>query len=153
MQWLTKNKKKLIFQPGHDLKKYQGKKRLKLAFFIIVVFLLLFFLSQVKKIFNLSLSVNLKKEPKNIVKPINDSLLESKIKEELVRFNLKIKSLVIVNEEDSEIVLDNNIRVLLNNQENLKYQLTSLQLILDRFRIEGRLLKKIDLRFKNPVIE
>ena len=51
-----------------------------------------------------------------------------------------------------EVWLDKDLLVLFNSEKNIDLQLDSLQLILSRSKIEGKTIKKIDLRFDKPVI-
>ncbi len=77
--------------------------------------------------------------------------IEEEIVKELKRREIKaeiteIKSDVII------LKLENNIEIILGKDKNPAEQIEALQLILDKNKIEERRIKKIDLRFKNPVI-
>ena len=52
-----------------------------------------------------------------------------------------------------EVRLKNSTLILFNLNKDTEEQLDSLQLILSRSKIEGKQIKKIDLRFDKPVIE
>ena len=58
----------------------------------------------------------------------------------------------IISLREIEIWLENEILVLFNGQKDIGVQLDSLQFIYSRSKIEGKQIKKIDLRFDKPVI-
>jgi len=71
--------------------------------------------------------------------------------------NLKLhvidfKIIRIISLREIEIWLEGQTLVLFNGEKDLESQLDSLQLILSRSKIEGKSIKKIDLRFSKPVI-
>lgn len=51
-----------------------------------------------------------------------------------------------------EIKLKDNLEIIFSLQKETQIQLDSLQLIFSRAKIEGRKIKKIDLRFDKPVV-
>jgi hypothetical protein len=53
-------------------------------------------------------------------------------------------------EDYFEVTLTNGITVLLAKEDDLEGRVSSLQLLLERIKIEGRHIKTIDLRFKKP---
>lgn len=57
--------------------------------------------------------------------------------------------------KEKEIIarLENGVYLVLPKSDGLVDLFTSLNLILNKYSIEGRYLKKVDLRFKNPVVE
>lgn len=52
-----------------------------------------------------------------------------------------------------EASLSSGVKVIFSLDKDIISEVTSLQLILSRFRIEGRKVNRIDLRFKNAVVE
>ena len=58
----------------------------------------------------------------------------------------------LISPREIEVWLDNHLLVLFNLENDVDFQLDSLQLILSRAKIEGKTVKKIDLRFDKPVI-
>ncbi|MBM3205281.1 cell division protein FtsQ [Candidatus Shapirobacteria bacterium] len=62
------------------------------------------------------------------------------------------KVIRLVSLREIEVWLNGETIVLLNGEKDLSSQLDSLQLILSRSKIEGKQIKKIDLRFDKPVI-
>ena len=123
------------------------KKRLKLGKILVLIFLAIGLISFLKGI-NFSLDFSLKSE-KHIVKPIPDYLIGESEK----KLNLKPEKILFLGKKDIEILLPYNLQVFITREKDFKSQLTYLQLIINRFKIEGRGVKKIDLRFKNPIIE
>lgn len=72
----------------------------------------------------------------------------SGLKINLVEFNV----VHLISSQEIEVWLKNEILVLFNGEKEIKSQLDSLQLIFSRAKIEGKEIKKIDLRFNKPVI-
>lgn len=153
--------KDILFYQQVDLaKKDKIKKRVKLATFLTFLFLLVITFSILGgKNFKRTLFKN--KEAKEIIKPVPDYLLEKnfktgelekKIKAVLDKLGLKIKKIEQKNETEVEIYTEDMV-ILINQEKELEQQLASLQVLLERFKIEGRRIKKIDLRFKSPVVE
>lgn len=85
-----------------------------------------------------------------------------KVKEEVIqainfltslRFNLFEPKLArIISPQALEVWLKENVVVLFSLKKEAKVQLDSLQLILSRAKIEGKNIRKIDLRFDKPVV-
>jgi len=65
---------------------------------------------------------------------------------------IESKIIRLISPREIEIWLENNLLVLFNLENDVDSQLDSLQLILSRAKIEGKTVKKIDLRFDKPVI-
>lgn len=68
----------------------------------------------------------------------------------------RLPALVVLSvDKEKEILakLDNGSYLILPAQGELTDLLTSINLIINKYYLEGRKLKKIDLRFKNPVVE
>ncbi len=65
---------------------------------------------------------------------------------------IESKVIRLISPREIEVWLDNNLLVLFNLENDVDFQLDSLQLILSRAKIEGKTVKKIDLRFDKPVI-
>jgi len=62
------------------------------------------------------------------------------------------KTLRLVSPREIEVWLTDETLILFNSEKDMENQLDSLQLILSRAKIEGKTIKKIDLRFDKPVI-
>lgn len=72
---------------------------------------------------------------------------------QLANEQINISYLNYLDNETVEASLSSGVKVIFSLKDNPIDLVTSLQLILSRFRIEGRKVNKIDLRFKNPVVE
>lgn len=72
---------------------------------------------------------------------------------QLAKEQINISYLNYLDNETVEASLSSGVKVIFSLKNNPIDLVTSLQLILSRFRIEGRKVNKIDLRFKNPVVE
>ncbi len=124
------------------------KKRLKIAvffLFLLAVFLIISFLRN----FDWQ-SVNFFPDDK-FIRPLPSKLAEQELAEELNKTNIGVNSLSIINDDSLEASISGGISILLK-KENIAQQVSSLQLMLARFKIEGRIPKKIDLRFQKPVV-
>lgn len=58
----------------------------------------------------------------------------------------------VISLREIEIWLENEVLVLFNGEKDIDIQLDSLQFIYTRSKIEGKQIKKIDLRFDKPVV-
>ncbi len=58
----------------------------------------------------------------------------------------------ILSSRNIEVKLDKGLLVIFSSQKEMDFQLDSLQFIFSRAKIEGRKIKKIDLRFDKPVV-
>ena len=65
---------------------------------------------------------------------------------------LEPKVSLIINPREIEVWLTNETLVLFNSQKEIENQLDSLQFISSRSKMEGKQVKKIDLRFDKPII-
>ena len=89
---------------------------------------------------------------------IGDNFNESEIKKIIeILYGLKtnlIEASVfrLLSDQAVEVLLKNKTQVLFASQKEISFQLDSLQLIFNRAKIEGKEIKKIDLRFDKPVI-
>ncbi|MCX6726006.1 MAG: cell division protein FtsQ/DivIB [Candidatus Shapirobacteria bacterium] len=72
----------------------------------------------------------------------------SGLKINLIEFNI----VHLISSQEIEVWLKNKTLVLFNGEKEINFQLDSLQLIFSRAKIEGKEIKKIDLRFDKPVI-
>lgn len=70
-----------------------------------------------------------------------------------LRLNLLEPKLVrLLSGRSMEVWFKDNITSVFSGKKNLKNQLDSLQLIFSRAKIEGRKIKRVDLRFDKPVV-
>ncbi|MBI3385369.1 hypothetical protein HY030_04215 [Candidatus Gottesmanbacteria bacterium] len=72
---------------------------------------------------------------------------------QLAKEQIDISYLNYLDNDTVEASLTSGVKVIFSLKKEPISLVTSLQLILSRFRIEGRKVSKIDLRFKNPVVE
>lgn len=77
----------------------------------------------------------------------NISIIQSEFKK------MHVEYVSIAKSQDSyTITLKNKSKIILSAQKDIKSQLSSLQFILTRLTMEGRLFSQLDLRFDKPVI-
>lgn len=76
-------------------------------------------------------------------------VLEKLISLELYSWEPTIKP---ISSQEIEIDLKNGPQVIVSSQKDIRAQLDSLQLILLRAKIEGKKIKRVDLRFNKPVV-
>lgn len=76
----------------------------------------------------------------------------SLITESLTKQKKEVES-VTAEQASYKIVLKDGSEVILSSQKDLKSQLSSLQFILQRLTMEGKLFTQLDLRFDKPVIK
>ncbi|MCL5970790.1 MAG: FtsQ-type POTRA domain-containing protein [Patescibacteria group bacterium] len=68
------------------------------------------------------------------------------------RYNLRFVDIVPLDESTVEMSLDNGTRIVIGLNAKAEDIVSSLQMILKRFTIEGKTISKIDYRFEKPVI-
>lgn len=95
------------------------------------------------------LEMNLEKTAVGVKIKEESALMILSVLEELQKTETVEK--VIILEKKLEIILRNNLLIFLP-AENLLLKITSLQELLNRFRIEGKRPVSIDLRFEKPVV-
>lgn len=86
-----------------------------------------------------------------ILKPILGKPPEQELAEELKKAGFSPVTLFIKGENEIEASLSGGTKVLFKT-ERIPKQVSSLQLMLPRFKIEGRIPQKIDLRFEKPIV-
>ena len=91
----------------------------------------------------------LKKE--KIVSPVSPPTEEEKLEETLLMSGFKTWS-IKSSDESFEATLLGNLLVLFSKEKEYASQVASLQFILSRSKIEGKIPQKIDLRFDKPVL-
>lgn len=87
---------------------------------------------------------------KEMVKPVPVSSPEAFLKETFNKYGLAAKDLRMTGDE--AIASISGIPVYFGLKEDLEVQVVSLQFILRRAKIEGKLPKVVDLRFEKPVV-
>lgn len=93
-------------------------------------------------------------EKKEIVIPLSKNDPVDEIKAILQQKNIKFDGNII--SSDSAILVKlafpQNIEVWFDKHKDLLMQVSSLQIILNKFTIEGRIARKVDLRFSEPLV-
>jgi len=93
---------------------------------------------------------------RGLIKPTASSSLEDQLEKELKEFafkeGLSLKKKPKIEDESVTATFSSNLTCVFNLKKELTSQLASLQFILWRSKIEGKIPSKIDLRFDNPVI-
>lgn len=90
---------------------------------------------------------------KKIADPTLRNDLYTELVNQLAVNDIKVSYVNFIDNSSIEASLSSGITVLFSTNKDVKQEVASLQLILSRFRIEGRKVNKIDLRFKNAFIE
>lgn len=83
-------------------------------------------------------------------KPINDEQMES-IKKGTYKLHLSVDKITKSDGFYSVFLTDKSI-IIFSSKKDINSQLASLQLMLSRLTMEGKLFNKLDLRFDKPVI-
>lgn len=86
-----------------------------------------------------------------IIRPIVGKPPEQEVTEELRKAGFEVESLSIESADTIHVSLSGGTTVVFKTEEIIK-QVSSLQVLLSRFKIEGRIPQKIDLRFEKPVV-
>lgn len=129
---------------NHSIKRLSS-----LYLFCIIILLIVFFLSN---------SQNFSFFPKPIVSPLAFSNKSTKIVDrasiERLLSQKKIEYNTVVSATDSSyaVRLADGGEVIFSATKDIAIQISSLQLILSRFTIEGKRLSKLDFRYTNPII-
>ncbi len=125
-------------------KKEASKKRLGLILFflgLIVIVLCLFYLTF------------LEKKP-TYVSPLakDQSSFNSKLEKKLKEKNISYKSIETEKDLSFLVKLNDDQEVIIDPRKQIDQQLSSLQLILNQLKIEGKAFKRLDFRFSKPII-
>ncbi len=65
----------------------------------------------------------------------------------------QIRSIKHTGQGGIEVQTEENLTILFSREKNLESQIRSLQMIVKKYRIEGKQLKSVDLRYDQPVIK
>lgn len=131
------------------VKVQKSRKRIKIAILFVLVILFvstLGFLVRTHRQYGLIFF-----QQEKITTPLVGKIPEQELAEELKKADFRVISLSIIGEKVIEASISGGIKIIFKTEE-IEKQISSLQLILPRFKIEGRIPKKIDLRFEKPII-
>lgn len=124
------------------------RRKLFLPLFIIFLILLGLGVNQLRQLnFDLSL---LWSGREKIASPLPPLSQEGKLEEILNKYGLKSLDFKIDGQE--AVAKISEVQVFFNLEKEIESQVLSLQFILSRAKIEGRLPKVVDLRFDKPVV-
>ncbi|MBI2622003.1 MAG: hypothetical protein HYW63_05170 [Candidatus Levybacteria bacterium] len=134
--------------PQKTITKKQKKQKIRKQLFIglifiglIVIFFILFYLAFLQKTPEFFNPLSRNQTSTGFI--IRQTLMEKKI---------NYKSISTSKDLTYRIVLDNNSEVIIDPKKNVEEQLSSLQLILARLKIEGKMFKRLDFRYQKPII-
>jgi len=132
----------------------RSRKQLFIKVYILIGLVILgcvvgFFLSQKLFIKNSYLSPLSKQQEKNLSQSDTENI-------ELLTDGLKQQKIDVasIKQQDASyiITLKDGAIIIFSAQKNINSQISSLQVILSRLTMEGRLFRQLDLRFDKPVI-
>lgn len=125
------------------------RKRLKVAIILLFVLLFAAVLGVAK---NIDWSEITPFTPIKLIRPIPEKGIEAELKENLQKMDIEVFDGPKLLGKDLEASISGGIIVLFTTQKDFKDQIASLQLMIERFKIEGKLPKKVDLRFEKTVV-
>ena len=64
----------------------------------------------------------------------------------------RVRSVKYVDQKGIEVQAEENLTILFSQEKNLEAQIRSLQMIVKKYKIEGKELRRMDLRFDQPVV-
>jgi hypothetical protein len=93
-------------------------------------------------------------KPKPIISPLSKNQTTSLKQIEIMLQKYKIEYISISTQKDLNylVKLKNGAQIVLDPSKNIDQELSSLQLILSQLKIEGKTLKRLDFRYKKPII-
>ena len=65
----------------------------------------------------------------------------------------QVRSIKYIGQEGIEVQAEENLAILFSREKNLEAQARSLQMIVQKYKIEGKELKQVDLRYEQPVVK
>ncbi|MDP3998552.1 MAG: hypothetical protein Q8P89_02960 [bacterium] len=126
-----------------------GKKRIKTAFIFILFLLFLSAGGFLVRIYRQGDLFFFREE--KILSPVVGKTPERELAEELRKTDIRVIYLSINSTSSLEASLSGGIKVIFKTGD-FAQQVSSLQAMLARFKIEGRIPQKIDLRFEKPIV-
>ena len=65
----------------------------------------------------------------------------------------RVRSIKYVGQKGIEVQAEEALKILFSREKNLEAQIRSLQMIVKKYRIEGKDLKQVDLRYSQPIVK
>ena len=140
------------------LKKRKKTKR-KLILPVVLIFILLggilaFNLKNFNfRNFNFEFNWSWPSSTPNLIKPIPEENLETEIRKKLFPLRLDIEDLDLTDKRKLVATFSGNLTVIFSKEKDFDFQVTSLQFILWRAKIEGNKPFFVDLRFDKPIVK
>lgn len=142
------------------IREEKQKNRLKIALWLISLLGVILAAGMARKMISLNLphslgnlrDLKLSFWEKEIVSPLASPTAQDYLAKLLEEKQITLKIPLKTKKGMIEASLKNGPLVIFTSQKDLESQVTSLQIILERFKIEGRKVRKIDFRFDKPVI-
>jgi len=88
--------------------------------------------------------------PQELLKNITED--SKKIESNLKKKNIPFSSIFSYGNDSFLVKLKNNEEIIFSKNKDISFQVSSLQLMLSRFTIEGKRIKRVDFRFDKPVV-
>ncbi|MDP3954862.1 MAG: hypothetical protein Q8Q15_00675 [bacterium] len=132
----------------HPIKKISKRRKLVLPTVFLIIILSVVGLNVLGKL-SFDLNLNFLGDNK-MASPESNSSQNSVLQDQLGKYGLSAKDLKI--SEDMAEANVSGVKVLFNLEGDVQEQVVSLQFILSRAKMDGKLPKVIDLRFAKPVV-
>lgn len=131
------------------IKEKKSKKNLKLGLIVLIIIALPLTTSVLNRT---KLRLYIKNIfIKEIIKPVGNPSKREALVNLLAEKNIKINNIKFINDRIEIKIIDGPLVIIKNT--DIEKQVTSLQWIVERFKIEGRQVNVIDLRFSKVVIK
>jgi hypothetical protein len=122
---------------------------LGISLFLIILFAIFFWLSQTNERVQLLLA-SFGQKP--IVAPLPHKNPEEEVRNLLIEKGVHVAEIRMVSDSAILVTLTTGTQVLMNPFKDITVQVNSLQIIVNKLTIEGKQPKRIDLRFKDPIV-
>lgn len=81
-----------------------------------------------------------------------DNEFKKELEEELLKTNLGFSEIIFTQDSSLSVELASGEKIIFSFRKPVKSQVSSLQLMLSRFTIEGKKVEQLDFRFDKPVV-
>jgi hypothetical protein len=123
--------------------KNKSSKKRSLLIILVCIFIL------VISLFKIGI-ISIPNLPFRMINPAVDPNKEMEFKKLLGEYGLMAQN--IEYKDTITVIFPDHLMVLFSSKSDLKYSVASLQFIISRSKIEGKIPKSIDLRFDKPVV-